>query len=67
MCILAYIDVKYNLHEMNYCIEHVLSFCAGYNVSIISLSFLVVHMLNKNSLAVKEVRGQSEATIVISN
>ena len=42
MCILACIDVKYNLHEMNYRIEHVLSFCAGYNVTIISLSFLVV-------------------------
>ena len=36
MCILAYIDVKYNLHKMNYRIEHVLSFCAGYNVTIIS-------------------------------
>ena len=28
---------------------------------------LVKRMLNKNSLAVKKVRGQSEATVVISD
>ena len=50
MCILTCIDVKYNLHEMNYRIEHVLSFCAGYNVTIISLSFLVVPLVLMVSL-----------------
>ena len=32
-----------------------------------SLKILVNIMLNKNSLAVKKVRGQSEATMVISD
>ena len=45
---------------------YVLSFPVGYNVLIISSTYIIVIiMLNKNTLGVKKVRGQSEATMVI--